>query len=120
MGGLASFELDDEKTPTAAFLMNCDLLDSAHADVFFQAMIKNRFGSDLLELASFARRMSCHQIEQNRISALRDMFDNKPGIPAAPRHVAGEFSEGPVVIHLVRRNLALENHFGVRRHVKVR
>ena len=35
MGGLASFELDNEKAPPAAFLMNCELLDTTHADAFF-------------------------------------------------------------------------------------
>ena len=64
--------------------------------------------------------MRRHEVEQNRIFALRDVLDNETGILAASGHVAGEFSERPVVIHLVQRDFAFENHLRLRGDVKIR
>src|SRR5467141_2889184 len=57
MRRLARFELNDKKAPSAAFFMNRNLLDAAPADVFFQTVVEDRFGGDLLKLAAFAGRM---------------------------------------------------------------
>ncbi len=84
MGRLARFELDDEQAPAAAFFVNRDLLDAAHADAFFQTVIENRFGGDLLELAAFAGRMGSHEVEQDRIFPLVMCLTMKRGYLPRP------------------------------------